>query len=150
MAVSEQRRHHLYQKLEELLGADHAGTLMEHLPPSGWSDVATKADLQHLAAATKADVEHLAAATQAEMQHHVVQLGARIDAVEAGLGARIDAVEAGLGARIEAMQLKISEQLGRELGSVYRELAAHTRTITFACLGAVMTSAGLAFAAARL
>jgi hypothetical protein len=48
MAVDEQARHELYNRLVEALGADHARTLMEHLPPVGWADVATKRDLDAL------------------------------------------------------------------------------------------------------
>ena len=55
MAITEEARHRLYQRLEELLGADEATTLMEHLPPVGWADVATKRDLD----ATRRDIEHL-------------------------------------------------------------------------------------------
>jgi hypothetical protein len=38
----------LYRGLEEVLGAARAGTLMEHLPPAGWRDLATKSDLATL------------------------------------------------------------------------------------------------------
>lgn len=48
MAVDERKRHELHVKLEELLGSDQAATLMEHLPPVGWADVATKRDLDQL------------------------------------------------------------------------------------------------------
>ena len=48
MAVDERRRHEMYLKLEEVLGPDEATTLMEHLPPVGSADVATKRDLDHL------------------------------------------------------------------------------------------------------
>ena len=48
MALDERARHQLHQKLEEVLGADQAGTLMEMLPPVGWADVATKRDLDAL------------------------------------------------------------------------------------------------------
>jgi hypothetical protein len=45
MAMDERSRYALHQKLEQLLGTDEAGTLMEHLPPVGWGDLATKQDL---------------------------------------------------------------------------------------------------------
>ncbi len=48
MAIDERRRHEMYLKLEEVLGAEPASTLMSHLPPVGWADVATKQDLEIL------------------------------------------------------------------------------------------------------
>jgi len=45
MAIDERARHELFGRLEHVLGAEHAVTLMEHLPPVGWADVATKHDL---------------------------------------------------------------------------------------------------------
>jgi hypothetical protein len=48
MAVTERTRHELHEALVELMGRTHTATLMEHLPPTGWGDVATKADLDHL------------------------------------------------------------------------------------------------------
>ena len=50
MAVDERRRHRLFQRLEEVLGPEEAAALMEHLPPVGWADVATKHDLAELEA----------------------------------------------------------------------------------------------------
>jgi hypothetical protein len=48
VAITEQSRHQLYKHLEELMGAEDASVLMEHLPPVGWADVATKRDLDML------------------------------------------------------------------------------------------------------
>lgn len=48
MAIDERARHELHRKLEEILGAEEAATLMAHLPPVGWADVATKHDLAQL------------------------------------------------------------------------------------------------------
>lgn len=45
MATSEESRHHLYNKLDQVLGPAEAATLMSHLPPVGWADVATRHDL---------------------------------------------------------------------------------------------------------
>ncbi len=57
MAISEESRHHLYLRLEEVLGPEEAATLMEHLPPVGWADVATKRDLDALGDALRRDIE---------------------------------------------------------------------------------------------
>lgn len=59
MALDERSRHKLHAKLEEVLGPEEAAVLMEHLPPVGWADVATKRDLDQLAIATKRDLESL-------------------------------------------------------------------------------------------
>jgi hypothetical protein len=45
MGVDERARHRLYRRLEEVLGPEEAGILMNHLPPAVLSDLATKADL---------------------------------------------------------------------------------------------------------
>lgn len=49
MAIDERARHQLHARLEQVLGTSEATTLMEYLPPTGWADVATKRDLDHLA-----------------------------------------------------------------------------------------------------
>lgn len=46
MAITDEERYRLYQRLEAILGHDEAATLMEHLPPVGWADVATKRDVE--------------------------------------------------------------------------------------------------------
>lgn len=68
MAITEQSRKQLYDGLEEVLGEERATTLMEHLPPVGWADVATKQDLEHLRVATKQDLEHLRVATKSDIE----------------------------------------------------------------------------------
>jgi hypothetical protein len=57
MALSEASRHEMHMKLEEVLGAQVANTVMGHLPPVGWADVATKRDLdaQHVLFELKLD-----------------------------------------------------------------------------------------------
>lgn len=48
MAVSEQKRHRLYNKAVDVFGEEDAVILMAHLPPGGWSNLATKQDLLDL------------------------------------------------------------------------------------------------------
>lgn len=46
MTISEAQRFDMQVALRSHLGDDVANTLMEHLPPSGWSDVARKQDFE--------------------------------------------------------------------------------------------------------
>lgn len=46
--LSDQERRELYEAAEHALGRGPASTLMELLPPVGWSDVARKSDLDSL------------------------------------------------------------------------------------------------------
>lgn len=48
MALEEQARNRLYNRLQEVLGSDEASELMALLPPVGWADVATKQDLKQM------------------------------------------------------------------------------------------------------
>lgn len=56
MAVDDRTRLNLHRKLDEVLGPDDADTLMAHLPPVTWSDVATKADLRAVEGIVTANV----------------------------------------------------------------------------------------------
>jgi predicted nuclease with TOPRIM domain len=48
VSTVEPARHALYSRLEEVLGRDHAETLMTHLPQHRADEVATKGDLEDL------------------------------------------------------------------------------------------------------
>lgn len=48
MAVDERARYELQRTLIELMGEEAAMTLMRHLPPAGWGDVATRRDVDTL------------------------------------------------------------------------------------------------------
>jgi hypothetical protein len=48
MNASASDRHRLRIHLEQLLGPQDAATLMEHLPASEWSELATKSDIREL------------------------------------------------------------------------------------------------------
>jgi hypothetical protein len=79
MSAPDPQLRSLYARLEEVLGAEHADTLMTHLPPR--HEIATKADLQELIAPVRADL---------------ALLTARFDGLEGrfdGLEGRLDGIE---------------------------------------------------------
>jgi len=48
VAINASARYQLHTELRNRLGEPVADTLMEHLPPSGWSDLAQKSDVERL------------------------------------------------------------------------------------------------------
>jgi hypothetical protein len=56
MPVDDKTRLNLHRKLEAVLGAEEANTLMAHLPPVTWHDVATKDDLRALESVMRSDM----------------------------------------------------------------------------------------------
>jgi hypothetical protein len=67
MTVDDRTRLNLHRKLEAVLGPDNADTLMAHLPPVTWQDVATKSDLRALESVLRADMATLRAELSGEI-----------------------------------------------------------------------------------
>ncbi len=57
MPVDDRTRLNLHRKLEAVLGHDDADTLMAHLPPVTWNEVATKDDLRALESVLTARID---------------------------------------------------------------------------------------------
>ena len=121
MALDERSRHELYLRLEETLGPEAAATLMEHLPPVGWADVATKRDLDQTAALLRSDLDQ----TAALLRRDIDQLEGRMTAEFANVRA----------------------ELQRELTHQTRTVVL---TVLAANIGSIVAVATLAFGAARL
>ena len=116
MTITDADRHRLYDALVATLGEQEATILMEHLPPVGWADVATKTDLEHLRAATKADIdghraetraefEQLRLTTKADIEHLRIATKADIDGLRAATKADIDGHRAETRADFEQLRL---------------------------------------------
>jgi hypothetical protein len=128
MVLDERSRHHLYVRLEEALGPEAATTLMEHLPPLGWADIATKRDLDVL----KGDLDALEQ-----------RLELRFEAVDQ----RFSALEHRLDVRFEASEHKL---LAAFRGELQAALTAQGRQLAITLAGTAGALSALAFAAARL
>ncbi len=57
--ITEAQRFEMHTCLRGLMGEEVANTMMEHLPPSGWSDVVRKSDLDQVQVALKSDIGHV-------------------------------------------------------------------------------------------
>ncbi|MFM7488843.1 MAG: hypothetical protein ACKO36_00720 [Actinomycetota bacterium] len=98
MPISEAQRFELHLGLQKVLGDDMANTLMEHLPPSGWSDVVRIHDLDQF--------KNLIDARFERVDHRIDGLERRMDAFDGRLKLAISAGLAFALAMI-AMQVQI-------------------------------------------
>ncbi len=90
MTITEADRLRLHQALVTQLGEQEAATLMEHLPPTGWADVATKTDLAHLQTAVDTRFDHFQTVMDARFDHFQTVMDARFTAMDAKLEARFN------------------------------------------------------------
>jgi len=67
VAISEHDRYELHKWLVDNAGEHVAETLMAHLPPVGWADVATKRDLEHLETVLRLELRAEANALRGDM-----------------------------------------------------------------------------------
>ncbi len=109
-------RNALYNRLEEVLGPDHAVTLMSHMPTE--VDLATKADL--------------------------TALGDRLDARIDGIDGRLEQVESRLG-RLEAHMVRFDEKLDGFHEALRDQSRTYMLTMTgvMASFAAVIVATGI-------
>ena len=143
MALDELSRHELHDRLREALGERAAATLMEHLPPVGWADVATKRDLDAQSVLMKRDLDALEERFGLRLEALEERVGGRIEALEERVGGRLEALQERVGGQIEALRADIR-------GEITTAITAQTRIFIFAVIGSNLTIAGIAFAAAAL
>lgn len=77
MAPADEDRRELFDLLEASLGSRGAALLMSHLPPIGWADLATKADLSALGAELRGETAELRG-EMAELRGEMAELRGEI------------------------------------------------------------------------
>jgi tetrahydromethanopterin S-methyltransferase subunit G len=143
MAIDEQSRHHLHQVLDQRLGPDAAVTLMEHLPPVGWADVATTRDVDALRTTTTQDVDALR--TEMDLRFDLVDqrfdaVDRRFDAVDRRFDAmdqRFDALER----RFDSFGGEVDRRVDRRMARLVWSLYGMQLVLIGGLLGAVVALA---------
>jgi len=123
VSSSEAERFTLHQTLRGLMPEAVADTLMAHLPPAGWSDVARKSDIEDLGASTGQVVDTLRIEMVAgfdRVNNQITALDKRVDNLDLRFGGletrfqhlelRFDRVEEGLAGQIRAIDAKLESR----------------------------------------
>jgi len=82
VVVSEAQRRALHDGLVKKLGADVADTLMDYLPPAGWSELARRSDLEAMELRLEAKLaEKINSQTRWFMASQLVLIAAMIGSI---------------------------------------------------------------------
>ena len=147
MDSDEARRHRLFRKLEQVLGPEEAATVMEHLHPRRWDELATKADIEGLRKATQSDIEGLRKATQSDIEGLRHWTAERFAAERDWTAMRFAAERdwaAERFARLDAhVDRSTQEVLATVRGEMNRLITTQTRTIVFSLVAALTANTGI-------
>jgi hypothetical protein len=75
VSVSETQRHQLFQWFEEAMGQQRAAVMMDLLPPVGWTDLATSADVRNLGLELRSEMAML----RSELHSEMIRLEGRLE-----------------------------------------------------------------------
>ena len=115
MALTHAQRTSMFNTLAEVMGQDDAETLMQHLPASGWDNVATKEDL-------RAGLAELTSAMTAGFAQAAVERAEITSAMTEGLAqAAVERAEIRVEFTTELADIRV--QLGGELADIRVQLA---------------------------
>ena len=127
MTVDDRTRLNLHQRLTEVLGSEEADTLMSHLPPVTWQEVATKGDLDSLRVVLTTDLRSAEAGIRSDMQTMESSIRGDMRAMEASIRSDMKTMETEIRGDMKAMETEIRSDM--KLLSAQIESVQHTLQI---------------------
>jgi hypothetical protein len=119
MTITEAERFQMHEALSTAHGKELAAIIMEHLPPTGWGDVARRSDVADLRVLTTKDLEMVRIALTSDMQALRLELTSDMQALRAELRGDMQALR---------LELKSDmQELRTELRGEMQELRAELR-----------------------
>ncbi len=133
MSLTEEKRINLANSAREVLGVENGNTLMEHLPPVGWADVATKEDVSNSTIATQHDIAVLAAQTKSDIAALAAQTKSDIAATKhdiAALAAETKSDFAALQAETKHQFMLVGKEIGQLEFQILARLEIQSQILT--------------------
>jgi chromosome segregation ATPase len=150
----------LFQRLNEVLGPDHASTLMTYLPTE---EPATKSDIGELKSAIrdltsgitglrtelKTDISELRTELKTDISELRTELKTDISELRTELKSDLREMEQRLSVRMDRIDTRLNNH-DQRFDNVHEAMRQQTRTFILATTGTMVTLSALAFGAAAL
>ncbi len=124
----------MYQRLVDTFGPEVGDALMEHLPPTGWADVATKRDVDMVRIELRGEMAEL----RSDLRNEIAELSGRIDRLEG----KFDRLDGRFDRLVGTFDMRV--------GELHRGMANQTRAVIVAMFGMMATSIGGVISVAAL
>ena len=131
MSFTEHDKRLLHNRLCDTIGTEEADILMEHLPPAGWSHLATKDDITLSGAVLRTEVAELRTELKTEIAELRTELKSEIAEVRAEL-------------KTEIAELRV--ELKTDMAGLRVEMERGFRSQTWKMVTAMIASQGISVA----
>ena len=122
LSITEQERAQLRWEVSQLMGEDTADILMRQLPPTGWGDIATKADLEILGDGVRTEMTNEFVKVRAEMAVEFANVRAEMATEFANVRAEMATEFAKVRAEMATEFAKVRAEMATEFAKVRAEM----------------------------
>ena len=116
--MNEERRYALHERLETVLGATEANTLMEHLPPTTWNDLVRQRDIDSMRIAMGSDMERL----RGELRGEMANLSSELRGEMAELRSELRGEMAELRSEMTGLRLEMHHEIAQLRSEITHEM----------------------------
>ena len=111
MTITEAERFQMHEALSTAHGKEVAAIIMEHLPPTGWGDVARRSDVADLRVLTTKDLEMVRIALTSDMQALRIELTSDMQALRAELRGEMQELRAELRGEMQELRAELRGEM---------------------------------------
>ena len=111
MITTEAERFQMHEALIDAHGKEVAAIIMEHLPPTGWGDVARRSDVADLRVLTTKDLEMVRIALTSDMQALRAELRGEMQELRAELRGEMQELRAELRGEMQELRAELRGEM---------------------------------------
>jgi hypothetical protein len=111
MTITEAERFQMHEALSTAHGKEVAAIIMEHLPPTGWGDVARRSDVADLRLLTTKDMEIVRVALTSDMQALRAELRGEMQELRAELRGEMQELRAELRGEMQELRAELRGEM---------------------------------------
>ena len=111
MTITEAERFQMHEALSTAHGKEVAAIIMEHLPPTGWGDVARRSDVADLRVLTTKDLEMVRIALTSDMQALRAELRGEMQELRVELRGEMQELRAELRGEMQELRAELRGEM---------------------------------------